>query len=631
MHLKAPFTTALFLSAALCTSARQIEVTSTNHHVLYDQTVTVGYEGISITSEFPVSSLRYNDHQYLSGGTPISESEMVIAVTSDCSEEQLGGRPIVSYGVGPTQVSSIKISLEKSDNATTADIDDLSFLDTSLFQASWSYESYWCNANNNFNQGFNDDAYEISKSAIQDESMKKEMPLENASAASGRWGGFLLPATSLLLGIFMSGGAGGRQGRYFWIVAAASIAILMVNGLAAQDDTTAALNATDANATSASSTPMVCKINVEILHDGCRFDPLTVSAPAARVADVVLQGQESAAMEEGSCTTLYNANLVFPKSFIIHQNSTGEHIELPQVDGDLCYRMVEGRPFIDQSGTQIQASASSTNSNNGWCTSKPDNTHTANQQQQQREALGQEWTRRALGEHASVSSFAAFTIALMSNNAPPQLVQDSLTAAADEVRHAKVSFDAASKFLGKPVEPGPLPASSHKFEQDLQALALATAQEGCIDETLSALLAALEVDELLSHQQQYISEEERQWLKDQMWAIALEEASHSALAWRTIRWICDKDSEACVAVKSSMFDAAHLQAAVQKRLEGRPFSLEKAQMAWEQIHNALIPLVTEKKAVHPMPSVGDGNMPLTNLVTQKIIDRVVGSLEVASQ
>ncbi len=50
-----------------------------------------------------------------------------------------------------------------------------------------------------------------------------------------------------------------------------------------------------------------------------------------------------------------------------------------------------------------------------------------------------------LGEHASVASFSAFTKALVTNQAPSNLVQDALEAALDEVRHTRTSFDIASK------------------------------------------------------------------------------------------------------------------------------------------------------------------------------------------
>lgn len=86
--------------------------------------------------------------------------------------------------------------------------------------------------------------------------------------------------------------------------------------------------------------------------------------------------------------------------------------------------------------------------------------------------------RNALREHASVVSFAAFSIALMTNHAPRNLVKDSLKAALDEVHHAKMSFAITSKLLRKDVSPGPLPPSNHQFNCDLTALAISMAKEG---------------------------------------------------------------------------------------------------------------------------------------------------------
>ena len=51
--------------------------------------------------------------------------------------------------------------------------------------------------------------------------------------------------------------------------------------------------------------------------------------------------------------------------------------------------------------------------------------------------MGNEWAHRALGEHASVPAFAAFTVALMSNNAPPSLIQGALTAAMERERSTR--------------------------------------------------------------------------------------------------------------------------------------------------------------------------------------------------
>ena len=98
------------------------------------------------------------------------------------------------------------------------------------------------------------------------------------------------------------------------------------------------------------------------------------------------------------------------------------------------------------------------------------------------------WMRNALGEHASVASFTAFSIALMMIHTPTNLVKDSLKAALDEVRHAKMSFAIASKLLGNDVTHGLLPPSKHQFNGDLTALAILVAKKGCIEETLSAWL-----------------------------------------------------------------------------------------------------------------------------------------------
>ena len=64
----------------------------------------------------------------------------------------------------------------------------------------------------------------------------------------------------------------------------------------------------------------------------------------------------------------------------------------------------------------------------------------------------------------------------MSNNAPPNLVRDSLIAASDEVRHAETAFEIASVLAGRIIEPGPLPPSAHYFGSNMTALAIGTAR-----------------------------------------------------------------------------------------------------------------------------------------------------------
>lgn len=274
-------------------------------------------------------------------------------------------------------------------------------------------------------------------------------------------------------------------------------------------------------------------------------------------------------------------------------------------NGIQCMRPVEGRPFVDADGNQLQASANimmmtmikerNNNQVAAWSAkkdsynmiSKEDDTTDITVDQ----VLGREWTERALGEHASVPAFAAFTLALMSNNAPPNLVQDALTAAMDEVRHAQTSFEVASLLLGTTVEPGPIPPSTHTFSQNMAALAVAAAQEGCIDETLSALVAAYEVDTRIE-QNPRINDYTKSLLKDKIRTIALEETRHSALAWRTVRWACEMEPEACSVVKTTVFNPENLSRGFEKRF-GRYDLLDRnvAQTAWEQVYGQLIPFV----------------------------------------
>jgi hypothetical protein len=61
------------------------------------------------------------------------------------------------------------------------------------------------------------------------------------------------------------------------------------------------------------------------------------------------------------------------------------------------------------------------------------------------------WVARGLGEHASVASFAAFSLQLMVNGAPFSLLTGAANANADEVRHAEQSFALASRFAGREI------------------------------------------------------------------------------------------------------------------------------------------------------------------------------------
>ena len=81
--------------------------------------------------------------------------------------------------------------------------------------------------------------------------------------------------------------------------------------------------------------------------------------------------------------------------------------------------------------------------------------------------------------HLNVGS--AFTIALMTNQAPSDLVAGALTAGQDEVRHVKTWFEITSILTDRAIDPWPLPHSNHEFHNDLTSLVIAVAREGCVD------------------------------------------------------------------------------------------------------------------------------------------------------
>ncbi len=57
-----------------------------------------------------------------------------------------------------------------------------------------------------------------------------------------------------------------------------------------------------------------------------------------------------------------------------------------------------------------------------------------------RRALAEDWGRAAATEHASVGSFARFTLDLMRFDAPPDLVESAQRAGLDEIHHARLCF-----------------------------------------------------------------------------------------------------------------------------------------------------------------------------------------------
>jgi hypothetical protein len=140
-------------------------------------------------------------------------------------------------------------------------------------------------------------------------------------------------------------------------------------------------------------------------------------------------------------------------------------------------------------------------------------------------ALARVWLDDALAEHASIASFARFSLQLLALGAPADLVAACQRAAADEVEHARLCFGLARRHGGRDVGPGPLAIEGALVAPSLGEAARMAFREGCVGETLAAL-AALE-------QLRGASDPEARAC---LARIAQDEVAHAELAWRFVAW-----------------------------------------------------------------------------------------------
>lgn len=139
------------------------------------------------------------------------------------------------------------------------------------------------------------------------------------------------------------------------------------------------------------------------------------------------------------------------------------------------------------------------------------------------------WLDAALAEHASVASFARAVMELSAVGAPTALLADHLQAGLDEVKHTEMAFEVARRLGARPQVPGPMPVPAPR-EPTLARLAGDTFIEGCVNETIAALVASRAATHCADPTTRATLE-----------TIAQDEAAHAALAWRTVRWALDRD------------------------------------------------------------------------------------------
>jgi len=191
------------------------------------------------------------------------------------------------------------------------------------------------------------------------------------------------------------------------------------------------------------------------------------------------------------------------------------------------YQYVEGRPFTIDGAPRLANLARGV----GWADDV--DLSGARPTPTERDALVRHYTDWALAEHASIASFARFTLQLLALGAPPSLVSRSARAMADEIRHARFGFGLVRSLSGRDVTVAELSMDKAlDGEVTLESVLRLAVREGIMGETF----AALEVRHVADLA-------ELPWLKAALEAIADDEARHAELAFVFAAWACARSPE----------------------------------------------------------------------------------------
>ncbi|MDI1450383.1 ferritin-like domain-containing protein [Polyangium sp. 6x1] len=145
-----------------------------------------------------------------------------------------------------------------------------------------------------------------------------------------------------------------------------------------------------------------------------------------------------------------------------------------------------------------------------------------------REAIAAHHAAIAAMEHASIASFARFSLQLLALGAPAELLAEAQNAARDEVEHARIEYAIASRIGGRIIGPDKLPEATARLATDVVSFVESLVEEGCVGETLGA-----------AEGQEVARSVKDEGLGAALAQIAEDEARHAALAWKTLQWALD--------------------------------------------------------------------------------------------
>ncbi|WP_438021074.1 ferritin-like domain-containing protein [Sorangium sp. So ce315] len=203
-----------------------------------------------------------------------------------------------------------------------------------------------------------------------------------------------------------------------------------------------------------------------------------------------------------------------------------------------------GRPLRGERGPVTAAAREAS----GWADIS-DAALVAHLSPREREELAALWLEAALVEHASIATFAALALELLSLGAPADLLAACQQAAQEEIEHARLCFGLASTYAGLPLGPGELPSPAAALSGDAAAVARLSFTDGCIGETFAAALAR--------RAQSHATDPA---VARVLARIATDEARHAALAWSVVAWCLKLDPVPVRAALGAALAAPELEA-----------------------------------------------------------------------
>lgn len=178
------------------------------------------------------------------------------------------------------------------------------------------------------------------------------------------------------------------------------------------------------------------------------------------------------------------------------------------------------------------------------------------------DALAAKWSDVAAMEHASVASFARFTLQLMALGAPSDLLAATQQAASDEVEHARMAYAVASAYAGRSIGPDALDLAGVRIETDRATVLRGLIEEACVGEAIGVAEARA-----------YAETSSDRAIADLLNQVANDEQRHAALAWRTLRWMLNGADERIIAIARDAFERAAESMRLQPAVAG-PFAEE---------------------------------------------------------